>query len=361
MSTQTKQSWSTIVRSVLAWAWLTPTALLLADAIIYPGFIETKLSLTLLEVFYGGLGLQIMSRVFFSARVSNNWHTQVCKAQWFLLPLTALLLVINFFTFENYTFGMFHIHPSALVLITALLSSFLLLFGSKQRYRQLQPYSQFSLPFLLLSLLFVVEQHYFHTVFYFLKGEDSVFEYLTCFFFFGAAATLSVAGWSLRHSKTALLKLLAVVLCTGGLVFFVAGGEEISWGQRLLGIETPEEIAKVNSQQEITIHNLDGIIEYVYYAYWIISVYCATAWIIPFVLKKMGRQSVANALDVFCPSPKLFGWFVPMLLYVPLRETESYAVWGHWEEMSEMFWSAGLLLHAIDVKKMIKRWSDNSI
>jgi hypothetical protein len=40
-------------------------------------------------------------------------------------------------------------------------------------------------------------------------------------------------------------------------LFFVAFGEEISWGQRIFGWSTPEELAKVNYQQETNIHNLD--------------------------------------------------------------------------------------------------------
>jgi hypothetical protein len=39
-------------------------------------------------------------------------------------------------------------------------------------------------------------------------------------------------------------------------ILFLACMEEISWGQRLLGLETPEAIARVNRQREINIHNL---------------------------------------------------------------------------------------------------------
>lgn len=40
------------------------------------------------------------------------------------------------------------------------------------------------------------------------------------------------------------------------IVFFVAFGEEISWGQRILGIETPESLEGVNDQGETNLHNL---------------------------------------------------------------------------------------------------------
>ena len=39
-------------------------------------------------------------------------------------------------------------------------------------------------------------------------------------------------------------------------VLFIAMGEEISWGQRILGFETPESISEINFQDEFNIHNI---------------------------------------------------------------------------------------------------------
>jgi hypothetical protein len=44
-----------------------------------------------------------------------------------------------------------------------------------------------------------------------------------------------------------------------GILFFVAAGEEISWGQRIFGFEPPNLIKERNIQKEFTIHNLDFI------------------------------------------------------------------------------------------------------
>lgn len=40
------------------------------------------------------------------------------------------------------------------------------------------------------------------------------------------------------------------------LVFVFGFGEEISWGQRILGFETPELIKEINIQEEFNLHNL---------------------------------------------------------------------------------------------------------
>ncbi|MCB0548857.1 MAG: hypothetical protein KDD19_14855 [Phaeodactylibacter sp.] len=42
-----------------------------------------------------------------------------------------------------------------------------------------------------------------------------------------------------------------------GLLFFISLGEEISWGQRLIGFDTPETIAARNVQGEFNFHNLE--------------------------------------------------------------------------------------------------------
>ncbi len=41
-----------------------------------------------------------------------------------------------------------------------------------------------------------------------------------------------------------------------GLFYFVAFGEEASWGQHWLGFETPEELKQINAQEETNLHNL---------------------------------------------------------------------------------------------------------
>lgn len=42
-----------------------------------------------------------------------------------------------------------------------------------------------------------------------------------------------------------------------GALFFWAAGEEISWGQHILGTVTPDWLAKINGQQETNLHNIN--------------------------------------------------------------------------------------------------------
>ena len=65
-------------------------------------------------------------------------------------------------------------------------------------------------------------------------------------FFFAAARAWRSPEWRLRAPAFAAL----------GLLFFLGAGEEVSWGQRIFGWQTPEELAQVNVQQETNLHTL---------------------------------------------------------------------------------------------------------
>lgn len=87
-----------------------------------------------------------------------------------------------------------------------------------------------------------------------LVSEDSIVEWIGALAWLAAsglfAATLVVQR---RIGRRAIMGTIALVGLT--LMCFVAAGEEISWGQRLLGYDTPEAIARDNLQSEMNIHN----------------------------------------------------------------------------------------------------------
>ncbi|MEA1897756.1 MAG: hypothetical protein U9N53_08860 [Bacteroidota bacterium] len=92
----------------------------------------------------------------------------------------------------------------------------------------------------------------------FLSKEDHLIEYLssvslaiTGVFFLKASiySKKTVSGKSIKWN-TFLFVVLAVV-------FFIAAGEEISWGQRLFNFRTPEYLSQLNDQNEFNFHNVD--------------------------------------------------------------------------------------------------------
>ena len=79
-----------------------------------------------------------------------------------------------------------------------------------------------------------------------LGREDSFFEWLTSLFYFISFILLAL---TFKKNRNIFLILLSIVM-------FFGAGEEISWGQRIFGFDTPENINKINMQHEFNIHNL---------------------------------------------------------------------------------------------------------
>ena len=77
--------------------------------------------------------------------------------------------------------------------------------------------------------------------------EDGLFEWMTAVLFLGSSILCFI---TYKRNKNIFILGLAMM-------FFMGMGEEISWGQRLFGFDTPEELKQVNVQKETNIHNLE--------------------------------------------------------------------------------------------------------
>jgi hypothetical protein len=90
----------------------------------------------------------------------------------------------------------------------------------------------------------IPEDHFFEIV-----GATSLF-ITSLLFLYAFLATRK----TMDETRVSLVKQL-VYLGLAALFFFGAG-EEISWGQRILGFQTPETLTQVNRQEEFNLHNL---------------------------------------------------------------------------------------------------------
>ena len=88
---------------------------------------------------------------------------------------------------------------------------------------------------------------------HYMMGEFGVAEVITATAFLGASI---IAGALFCYRKR--MTIWAMIFFAGlALFFFVCAGEELSWGQHLLGFATPEKVAEINEQGEFNLHNLD--------------------------------------------------------------------------------------------------------
>lgn len=80
-----------------------------------------------------------------------------------------------------------------------------------------------------------------------LGREDRFFEWMTSLSFLIASFLFGILFFKTR----------SIFYLVFAILFFIGFGEEISWGQRLLGFKTPESLSTRNVQGEFNIHNIE--------------------------------------------------------------------------------------------------------
>ncbi len=108
--------------------------------------------------------------------------------------------------------------------------------------------------FICLNMLFFgwlnsADRH----VFVILTREDHWVENLTAAWFFLASLLFFTTAGTERDVFRRTVYIL------GGIVLLFVAGEEISWGQRMVGFSTPNFLTDLNAQKEFNLHNIRGL------------------------------------------------------------------------------------------------------
>ena len=133
--------------------------------------------------------------------------------------------------------------------------------------------------------------------------EDGIVEWLT------VIGLLSVTVVSLRRVVVLRpVRSFRFLLMTAllGLLFIFGAGEEISWGQRIFGIETSDFFQQHNAQRETNLHNMKigdvSINKLIFSKIWLLSM--LTYWFLVTPLYKR-QQAFARFVDSFAvPIPQ---------------------------------------------------------
>ncbi len=94
-----------------------------------------------------------------------------------------------------------------------------------------------------------------HTIFVF-AGKEQLFEHLSAWLFLLSCLLASAAWVRSRRQGEGVPPLRRGCYILLALFFFVAFGEELSWGQHYLGFSTPAALEGLNQQEELNLHNL---------------------------------------------------------------------------------------------------------
>ncbi len=124
-----------------------------------------------------------------------------------------------------------------------------------KKFAALNGYEKFIIAFVIVLIIIgdigaFINVHWYETAY---AEEDGFIEWLTTVPLF--IATVVAIGYLIKlYGKRSWLFFLSVLFIA--LFAFFAGGEEISWGQRIFHIQTPEYFKEHNAQDEMNLHNL---------------------------------------------------------------------------------------------------------
>jgi hypothetical protein len=190
----------------------------------------------------------------------------------------------------------------------------------------------------------------FPALFQRLVDEDSPLE--TTQFVLILAASFLFGRLSARLLRTGQRRLGILYLLLALGTFFVAG-EEISWGQRIFGWRTPEELQAINAQQEISVHNIYGFHQPFIYAVMLGGMYGVVVPLITLAFPAVRRRSTLSYLLIppLCLVPAFFmpfGYRFCRLFLPQLYGARGYIVFviTEFNELTELCLYFGLLVFA---------------
>lgn len=280
--------------------------------------------------------------------------------QFFLLVFwffSGFLVLFEYLSHTNFVQNIFHIsYPDLFLATTLTLTAFLFFSEGKKiiyKYNQIV----FLLPLLLLFLSLIIYMRNF-SFFLYLEAEDSIIETVQVILLFMSSM---LSFWGSRLYKKQ--KVVSTLLIIASLGFFIIFGEEISWGQRIFNIQTPEEYAALNTQGEITLHNYGPIFGLVYWAYALIGLVGSTAWLSKGYLRKV-QNTLIKQIEKLIPNWQYFFYFFAAFLYsfeVHILNPRSGRATGNalWEEPMELLLFIGVTLFLFELV-MKKRSNANS-
>jgi hypothetical protein len=207
-------------------------------------------------------------------------------------------------------------------------------------------------PFLVTIVIaftiFFINQDVYWIIF---KGgnPEGLVEWLQFGFYFLAGLIFVVAGSRLAHKEKGLGKLIPLMF---GIFVLIVALEEISWGQKVLNFTTPEAISRVNTQGELTIHNLESVQPLLHSAYIVAGVALSS---LPFIRNRKVVKLIKPELSDWLPSSKLIPYFISISIFYSSFDYLNPlfgGVIGNHQEVFETIFSLGVLLWSLSVRSL---------
>lgn len=246
----------------------------------------------------------------------------------------SLLTFYDAVTPTNAAFALTRLHQDRIWLLTIFLGLVLLVNQTTDWWKKYWPNVLFAVPFVGFYTAFVTSLFPFD-VFLQLVKEDRFIEYSQFWvLLFGSLGSL----WTSLRLRKAQQKAWSLFFGICALAFFLVAGDEIAWGQRLLGIEVSEAVKHVNRQDELTVHNLYAVEWLVIYGYFSISLFGVFGHLV------CSKFALLNSFVSYMPGKLLTGYFLLPLIFYAAQLKVTGGIWHAWAEVAELYFYSGLVL-----------------
>ena len=184
-------------------------------------------------------------------------------------------------------------------------------------------------------------------LFYSLIREDGPIEWVQFAAFLAASIGFAIAAWRLARRGD---RLGAVLCASGALGIFGIAGEEISWGQRFLGLETPDALTAVNHQNELNVHNITAFpVQRI--GNWLQLVLGAAGLVLPWLTRTRRPRLHVRVLRLLSPPLFVTACFGLLFAYRAIRflwtssvDIDVVVKFGEWPELC---FALGLLVFSL--------------
>jgi hypothetical protein len=185
-------------------------------------------------------------------------------------------------------------------------------------------------------------------------GEDGFAETLQVAFYALALLLCLFVIARLVRSRRRTLATLYLVVAIG--LFFMLG-EELSWGQRIWGWDTPETLREINKQEETNLHNIYAVGSTFKWLQLLVGAY---GTLLPLLVRLRGLQRYRGFLDRVVPHYSLIPYFVMLFVWRLYRNlfdppAELRFVVKEYNEVLELVLAMGFFLFMVFQLRSLQR------
>jgi hypothetical protein len=312
---------------------------ILSVGVFFPSFIGRTLPFSTLHL----VAVAIIATLAGAAAKPHPVFSRFLKVNSVVFPVlglaTLVLFYLEFSNYPNFVFSRFGVELTFLSYLFLLSGTVFYAFFKKYGVRE--SFYYLILPSTLVLVWIVLLKN--SDLFTFLVKEDGPLEYLQLFLYL--ASSITAFKVFLYFKKSAGGKAKAILFFAMAVGFLFVAQEEISWGQRILGIETPDVVREINLQDEITVHNLNVLDRYLHPAYMAVGLYGSFSGLFRKFLSKRFR-----GFGIYTTRPEFFFCFFSIFAFYFIFDfflfPRGITVYQHiniirWQEVFETYLAFG--------------------